>query len=44
VRAWRSAKLLELESIADGDPELAMMAARHGRNLWHRRIWNHDTP
>jgi GntR family transcriptional repressor for pyruvate dehydrogenase complex len=44
VCAWRSAKLLELESIADGDPELAMMAARHGRNLWHRRIWNHDTP
>ncbi len=44
VRTWRSAKLLELESIADADPELAMMAARHSRNLWHRRIWNHDTP
>ena len=44
VRAWRSAKLLEFESIADGDPELASMAARHARNLWHRRIWNHDTP
>jgi GntR family transcriptional repressor for pyruvate dehydrogenase complex len=43
VRAWRSAKLLEFESIADSDPELAMMAARHGRNLWHRRIWNHGT-
>ena len=44
VRAWRGAKLLELESIADGDPELAMLAARHSRNLWHRRIWSHDTP
>jgi DNA-binding FadR family transcriptional regulator len=44
VRAWRSAKLLELESILHGDPELASTAARHSRNLWHRRIWNHDRP
>jgi DNA-binding FadR family transcriptional regulator len=44
VRAWRSAKILEFESIAEGDPELAMMAARHARKVWHRRIWNHDTP
>jgi len=41
VRAWRDAKLLEFQSIADGDPELAMMAARHARNVWHRRIWSH---
>ena len=44
VRAWRQAKLLEFESIVDGDPELAMLAARHARNVWHRRIWNHDKP
>lgn len=44
VRAWRHAKLLEFESIVDGDPELAMLAARHARNVWHRRIWNHDKP
>jgi hypothetical protein len=44
VQAWRNAKLLEFASIADGDTELARIAARHGRNIWHRRIWNHDTP
>ena len=44
VQAWRNAKLLEFASIADGDAELARIAARHGRNIWHRRIWNHDTP
>ena len=42
VHAWRNAKVLELESIASGDPELATMAARHARNIWHRRVWNHD--
>ncbi len=42
VRAWRQAKLMELEAIADGEPELAMMAARHLRNIWHRRVWGHD--
>jgi DNA-binding IscR family transcriptional regulator len=39
VRAWREAKLLELSAIADGDVELGMMAARHIRNLWHKRFW-----
>jgi GntR family transcriptional regulator, transcriptional repressor for pyruvate dehydrogenase complex len=39
VEAWRKAKLLELDAIADGDPELGVMAARHSRNLWRRRIW-----
>jgi GntR family transcriptional regulator, transcriptional repressor for pyruvate dehydrogenase complex len=42
VQAWRHAKVLEFQSIIDGDPELAMMAARHARNIWHRRVWNHD--
>jgi GntR family transcriptional regulator, transcriptional repressor for pyruvate dehydrogenase complex len=44
VRAWRKSKQLELDSIADGDQELAVMAARHSRTLWHRRLWNHDSP
>lgn len=39
VHAWRNAKLMELEAIADGDPELGMMAARHSRTLWHQRVW-----
>jgi DNA-binding GntR family transcriptional regulator len=40
VDTWRKAKLMELDAIADGDAELAMMAARHSRNLWHQRIWD----
>jgi DNA-binding FadR family transcriptional regulator len=44
VDAFRKAKLMELDAIADGDPELGMMAARHSRNLWHRRIWRQDDP
>jgi len=36
VRAWREAKLLELSSIAKGDVELGIMAARHSRNVWAR--------
>jgi hypothetical protein len=44
VQAWRNSKLLEFESIASGDPELAALAARHARNVWHRRVWNHDPP
>ena len=39
VRAWRQAKLMELDAIADGDVELGMMAARHIRNIWHQRFW-----
>lgn len=39
VQAWRNAKLMELEAISDGDPELGMMAARHIRTLWRERIW-----
>jgi GntR family transcriptional repressor for pyruvate dehydrogenase complex len=41
VRAWRDAKLLELSAIADGDVELGIMAARHIRNIWHKRVWTH---
>jgi GntR family transcriptional regulator, transcriptional repressor for pyruvate dehydrogenase complex len=40
VSDWREAKLLELRSIALGDVELAMMAARNIRNIWHRRFWS----
>ncbi len=40
VSAWREAKLLELRSIAQGDVELAMMAARNIRNIWHHRFWS----
>ena len=43
VIAWRKAKLMELEAIADGDPELGAMAARHNRNLLHKRLWGHRT-
>lgn len=39
VEAWRKAKLMELDAITDGDPELGAMAARHSRNLWHKRVW-----
>jgi len=39
VRAWRDARLMELAAIAAGDTELGAMAARHLRNLWHRRVW-----
>jgi len=39
VRDWKSAKLMELTAITDGDPDLGMMAARHSRNLWHRRVF-----
>jgi GntR family transcriptional regulator, transcriptional repressor for pyruvate dehydrogenase complex len=41
VRAWRDAKLLELSAIADGDVELGVLAARHIRNIWHKRVWTH---
>jgi DNA-binding FadR family transcriptional regulator len=40
VKAWRHAKLLEMAAIDDGDEDLAMLAARHSRNLWHDRLWH----
>ncbi len=39
VEAWRTAKELELTAIAEGDPELGVLAARRARNLWHRYVW-----
>lgn len=42
VQAWRNAKLMELAAIADGDPEIGVLAARHIRNLWHQRVWLRD--
>jgi len=42
VRAWRGAMLMELKAISEGDQELAVMAARHARDLWHRRVWGHN--
>lgn len=40
VQDWRQAKRLELSAIEDGDAELAAMAARHMRNIWHKRLWD----
>ena len=42
VRAWRRAMLVELQAISAGDPELAVIAARRARAIWHRRVWGHD--
>lgn len=39
VRAWRSAKMMELSAISEGDVELAAMAGRHSRSIWHKRVW-----
>ena len=39
LKAWRQGKLMELEAIAEGDADLAVISARHVRNLWHGRIW-----
>lgn len=42
VHDWRNAKMMELGAIADGDPVLAVLAARHSRNLWHQRLWGRN--
>jgi len=42
VRTWREMKTIELQMIAAGDQEMAMMAARRLRSLWHRRVWGRD--
>jgi DNA-binding GntR family transcriptional regulator len=39
VRDWRKAKLLELDAIADGDAEVAMVAAKRARALFYSRLW-----
>jgi len=42
IHAWRRAKLMEIEAIADGDVRVTELAARHARNLFHHRLWGHD--
>lgn len=39
VRAWRKAKLLEIDTLCEGDVALAEMAAKHSRNIFHKRLW-----
>lgn len=39
LHAWRQAKGLEISTIADGDPGLAALAARHTRTFVHKRVW-----
>jgi len=38
VNAWRKAKLVELDAIADADPELGTVAARNVRTIWNRYV------
>lgn len=42
VQAWCKAKMMELEAIAGGDVELALLAARRCRRLIHHRVWPGD--
>lgn len=39
VKAWKKARMLELDAIIDSDPELSEIAARHYRRLFQKRIW-----
>lgn len=38
VRTWKEAKLQELNAISIGDRELAVLAARYSRKIWHGRV------
>ncbi|MFT3965469.1 MAG: GntR family transcriptional regulator [Sphingobium sp.] len=38
ARSWRDARRMELGALADGDAELAALAARHMRNIWQRQM------
>jgi DNA-binding FadR family transcriptional regulator len=40
VPAWREAKMMELNAILQGDRDLAVMAARYSRKIWHRRVYS----
>ena len=40
VRAWRKAMAMQLEAISDGDAEVAVLAARRCRELFHKRVWS----
>jgi DNA-binding FadR family transcriptional regulator len=42
VVAWRKAKALELQAIADEDLPLAEIAARNCRKIWNRRVMSDD--
>lgn len=39
VDAWRKAKLMELDAIAEGDQEVAVLAARRAREMLYNRVW-----
>lgn len=40
VPEWREAKLMELNAILEGDRDLAVMAARYSRKIWHKRVYS----
>lgn len=40
VPAWRDAKMMELNAILQGDRDLAVLAARYSRKIWHRRVYS----
>jgi DNA-binding GntR family transcriptional regulator len=39
LRVWTAAKLQELNAIEIRDVELAALAARYSRRIWHARVW-----
>ena len=43
VPAWREAKMMELNAILHGDRDLAVLAARYSRKIWHRRVYSRLT-
>lgn len=43
ITSWRNAKLMEVEAIYSADQELATLAARHSRKIWHQMIWRSHT-
>lgn len=38
VRQWRDAKFLELQGVADGDPDIGILASQYSRKLWRERF------
>lgn len=38
VRAWRAAKLMELNAITEGDGDLAESTGRYSQKIWGRRV------
>jgi GntR family transcriptional repressor for pyruvate dehydrogenase complex len=39
VKAWRKARLMEVDAIADGDVDMAVLAASRARELVFQRVW-----